>query len=671
MAAALVSDAHKRLGELRQAREARAAARHNGTSTYTSAEAPLGIDLAVLVEDLLLEGTRADDDQSREHHTSSMLVHKDRQPPKLGTAKQVEVTISPWQVEIYERGTQTIDSHTSSNAVEPASVSASNLSTLWSMREADDDHPRKAQPLSRATSPADEEPAGTAKPPVGKASALLSASRARAVEETDAFSAFLRRSASLVERTLSDRRPVECWTSDRGDTVDYTAVGSQPAAVHGADPRAVELRPVVTLSDDSTLRAVMDVQWSAHHADLLLGCYVRHGLGGAGGLHQEQLGEGADGRVLIWSLQLPSRPEFTFECESAVLCARFCALGGANVVVGGGHSGQLLLWDTRAQRTPVQRSAIGLDVRGTWGRSTAGGSKATGHAMPVHAIEVVGGAQMMISLSTDGRLCTWDLAALRAPTGTLQLARPPTSGRPAAGPGRAHALDETALEVPTCSLAFPAGDTTRCAVGCEDGSIYHVVRHGVSGGGVARELGAREPAMGGSIGHDALLSHKPAHGSAHAGPVHALDFHPGLRQHSRGLLLSASADWGVKLWSCGGLHSNDQELLLSLEGSQECILDARWAPHRSALLATADAAGCVSLWNLATDTEQPAIHVPVTPKACTRLNWSGDGNTLAIGDSSGSIHVQRVLTDVPTDNEEQALETKLWAAAQRRNPPSD
>ena len=81
-----------------------------------------------------------------------------------------------------------------------------------------------------------------------------------------------------------------------------------------------------------------------------------------------------DGMVLVWNTHLPDRPEFVFEhqvrmlnmliewqltipFQSAILTTCF-ARYHPNLVLGGSYSGQIVLWDNRAKRTPVQRSSL-------------------------------------------------------------------------------------------------------------------------------------------------------------------------------------------------------------------------------------------------------------------------------------------------------------------------
>lgn len=81
----------------------------------------------------------------------------------------------------------------------------------------------------------------------------------------------------------------------------------------------------------------------------------------------------SDGLALVWNLALPDRPEHIFCCGSPVLTTAFHPTE-LPLVIGGCHSGQVVVWDVRAGRLPVQRSV-----------GPAGG----GHAHPICSMEVV------------------------------------------------------------------------------------------------------------------------------------------------------------------------------------------------------------------------------------------------------------------------------------------
>ena len=73
-----------------------------------------------------------------------------------------------------------------------------------------------------------------------------------------------------------------------------------------------------------------------------------------------------------------------------------------NFVIGGTYSGQIVLWDVRSgKRTPVQRSLL----------------SSSGHTHPIYCLEVTGSqnAHNLISISSDGRFCSWNLDNLSQP----------------------------------------------------------------------------------------------------------------------------------------------------------------------------------------------------------------------------------------------------------------
>lgn len=109
-----------------------------------------------------------------------------------------------------------------------------------------------------------------------------------------------------------------------------------------------------------------------------------------------------------------------------------------NLVVGGTYSGQIVLWDNRSnKRTPVQRTPLSaaahtvihtslcphtafclyftplLCFRMKWIFSNS--SVCAQH--PVYCVNVVGtqNANNLISISTDGKMCSWSLDMLSQP----------------------------------------------------------------------------------------------------------------------------------------------------------------------------------------------------------------------------------------------------------------
>jgi len=142
-------------------------------------------------------------------------------------------------------------------------------------------------------------------------------------------------------------------------------------------------------------RDLTSITWSPHKREMLVASYQSASsaaAGGAGGASVDaavravspadtpsaslipQTSElRSDGLALVWNLAMPDRPEHIFCCGSPVLTTAFHPTE-THLVIGGCHSGQVVVWDVRAGRLPVQRS-IG----------PAGG----GHAHPVCSSEVV------------------------------------------------------------------------------------------------------------------------------------------------------------------------------------------------------------------------------------------------------------------------------------------
>lgn len=124
-------------------------------------------------------------------------------------------------------------------------------------------------------------------------------------------------------------------------------------------------------------------------------------------------------------------------------------------------------------------------------------------------MKVVGtpNAHNLISISTDGRLCSWSLDMLSQPQETLELTRAQT--KPVAA---------------TC-LDFPHSDVNNFVIGSEDGCAFSACRHGTKAGIADTFEGHQGPVTGISV-------------NAVQGGI---DF-----SH---LFLTSSIDWTIKLWS--------------------------------------------------------------------------------------------------------------------------
>ncbi|CAH2008692.1 unnamed protein product [Acanthoscelides obtectus] len=231
-------------------------------------------------------------------------------------------------------------------------------------------------------------------------------------------------------------------------------------------------------------RKVTSLDWSPQFPELLLAAYNDN----------EEAPNDPDGVVLVWNNKFKKNtPEYIFHCQSAVLSATFARFH-PNLILGGTYSGQIVLWDNRVQkRTPIQRTPL----------------SASAHTHPVYCMSVVGtqNAHNLISISTDGRMCSWSLDMLGQPQEILDL----------------HRMQSKPVAV-TC-LDFPHSDVNNFVVGSEEGAAYSACRHGAKAGITDTYDGHQAPITGISVN------------SVQGG----IDF-----SH---MFLTSSIDWTIKLWS--------------------------------------------------------------------------------------------------------------------------
>lgn len=76
----------------------------------------------------------------------------------------------------------------------------------------------------------------------------------------------------------------------------------------------------------------------------------------------------------------------------------------------------MVLWDTRAKSLPVQRTPLST----------------SGHTHPVYSMSMTGAASSpcLVTASSDGRVCFWNLAKLDRPESTVELAYEPAATSP-------------------------------------------------------------------------------------------------------------------------------------------------------------------------------------------------------------------------------------------------
>uniref|UniRef100_A0A672T8T9 Uncharacterized protein n=1 Tax=Sinocyclocheilus grahami TaxID=75366 RepID=A0A672T8T9_SINGR len=381
---------------------------------------------------------------------------------------------------------------------------------------------------------------------------------------SEEFMEFFDHSTRIMERALSEH--VDVFFDYSGRDMEEKEGEMQAGAKLSLNRKFVDDRW-------SKQRVVTCLDWSPQYPELLVASYNNN----------EEAPHEPDGVALVWNMKYKkTTPEYVFHCQSAVMSVAFAKFH-PNLVVGGTYSGQIVLWDNRSnRRTPVQRTPL----------------SAAAHTHPVYCVNVVGtqNAHNLISISTDGKMCSWSLDMLSQPQDSMEL------------------VFKQSKSVAVTSMSFPLGDVNNFVVGSEDGSVYTACRHGSRAGISEMFEGHHGPITG-------------IHCHTAAGPV---DF-----SH---LFLTASFDWTVKLWS-----TKSNKPLYSFEDNSDYVYDVMWSPVHPALFACVDGLGRIDLWNLNNDTEVPTASVSVDGSpALNRLRWSQSGREIAVGDSEGQIHIYDV-----------------------------
>uniref|UniRef100_A0A5K3F513 WD_REPEATS_REGION domain-containing protein n=2 Tax=Mesocestoides corti TaxID=53468 RepID=A0A5K3F513_MESCO len=406
----------------------------------------------------------------------------------------------------------------------------------------------------------------------------LSEEEKQVAMESEEFQDFFLRTSRIIERALDDTNDI---------FFDYS--GADREDTQGKDEL---VKYIGDFYDNSFVcdASVVALDWSAVHPELLLVAYQSREGGGVidNGAGDGLVSEG--GSCLVWNLKYrQTAPEhiFTYQVDiTAAILTEF----HPNLVIGGTRGGQIVIWDSRAnRRTPSQKTRL------------AGGSA---HVEAICGLAVTGSrnANSLVSVSSDGRLCSWSFDMLGSPQQSLELA---------------SASKRTANPItPTC-LAFLPGEANRFLVGAQDGNVYAGSRHDKTAGI-----------------SDQFESHKA--------PVTCLAMMPsleaplGLEEPPSTLFVTTAMDCSVKLWS----HREPAYPLLSYDDRNEYFVGCDYSPIHPALFATTDLGGSVDLWSLNSDHEVPTASTQVGGDALlNRCRFHKKGFHLAVGGDDGRVRL--------------------------------
>jgi len=382
---------------------------------------------------------------------------------------------------------------------------------------------------------------------------------------------------------------------------------------------------------------------------------------------------------------MPERPEHIFCSGCSIVHSQFHPVEHPKLILGGGTSGQVLVWDARVGRYPVQRSGI-VNNYGEGGNGSGGG----GHDVELVGMKVLGGGDegggviagggslstcKLVTASSDGKVNYWSVSNLRDPVEQVRV--------------------DANL---SCLDVLHYGSNEGIVCGDERGGMHAIFASsgrdggGGGGGGGASKRVIRTLHPGGVFGNKNLDDISSLEGdvndevldSGHYGMVTAVAARPAIVHNSNtrssmketmttsssgmskgflrgvgGLLVTTGVDWSTKLWAPG---YTDAPLMSFLSNSYDYMCDVQWSPVHPSIFATTSSNGTVNIWNLAASLDQPisgtegvsiddfsgadsALASSSSRQGLNRLKWSADGRRMAVA-SGDKMHVLGVGEDV-------------------------
>jgi dynein intermediate chain len=229
-----------------------------------------------------------------------------------------------------------------------------------------------------------------------EAAKVLSTEEIEKELSSEAFSSFLNITSKKVERALGSDLLANLLVDYDGGMDEK----EKDSTKMSDGSRFLASRQMYECPKWTASRDVTDMDWSPLHRELMLCGY--HMPSSTSSLGQP-IGSSAvkvvspddtpsdsltprngellsDGLALIWNLAMPNRPEHIFTCGSPITTTRFHPTESA-LIIGGCQSGQVVVWDVRAGRMPVQKSIL----------TTTANGNSKGHTHPICAMEVIEG----------------------------------------------------------------------------------------------------------------------------------------------------------------------------------------------------------------------------------------------------------------------------------------
>jgi len=393
----------------------------------------------------------------------------------------------------------------------------------------------------------------------------------------DEINEFLKPKKKYMERAINEVPLYNIFQND-----DYEFPESLP------DSNEL-VHPLVEFYDESCAKkTVTSLEWSMKYPELLLSCYSKR----TDDFNTNQ----KNGLIYIWSMAIRKVPEFTFTCQPEITSAIFHPYN-PKLIIGGTHTGQVLIWDTRGKQNAVYKTPLGLG---------GGQSGAKTHTSDITCLGVIGSTNSshIVSLS-NGAICLWSLNNLSSPVKRIELKTP-----------QQKRDNEDLTEMCILSMGMQQYETNNLIIGSDDNNIYQV--------SLSEDNNNKNVIMNTFKDHE--------------GPIYSVDFHPSDYFNTCNfthLFATSSADWTTKIWS----KQNPNKPIFTIENANNYVYCSKWNPVNASLLATGDGDGYLDIMDLNKDIEVPRVHCKIGNEALNKICWTEDGKRITVGDSAGKIQL--------------------------------
>lgn len=391
-----IEQKRKRLEEMRKMRKER-------TDTPPAVETPAPA----------AEVSRADVDTLVSSLLGTSIAPKEELPSPIPPAAPV---ISPEDMIREKAKRLSIVANTTTVSVQPLSHELYHKETqteFLPIFHDEDDEPHSPRTPSRRRTDSRSGPSVTPAPSVQEEAANeVPPIDITVVVQSQPFQTFLSSTSKLIERAMIQSSSINLFS-------DYTADKQAPVNTsHITVTRTYEHYAL-------DKRPIYDVQRSPHY-DLIAVAYGR--------AKNED-----NGIVALWSAL--TVPEFIFHTPSPALSVKFHPEEAHTLLVAC-YNGQVLLLDTRTSRVAQQSNISG---------------KAHKHPIYAAAILKLNMSNTLVSISTDGLLCTWDMARLADPISATPLVLP---------------QDKHKMMNVSCMTYYYDNNDTKIVVGTENGRLH-------------------------------------------------------------------------------------------------------------------------------------------------------------------------------------------------------